>query len=120
MVLSYRFRLFTTAMQEAALTEMLGAFCDLYNACLQQRIEAYRRRGISLRYGNQASELKAVREADERLGGYSFSAEQQVLRRLDKTFSAFFGRLRRGVKPGFPRFRPRAGSTPPSSAWVTG
>ncbi len=108
MVLSYKFRLFTTAAQEVALTGMLGAFCDLYNAALQQRIEAYRRRGISLRYGNQAAELKAVREADERLAGYSFSAEQQVLRRLEKTFAAFFGRVKRGDRPGFPRFRPKA------------
>lgn len=108
MVLSYKFRLFTTSVQEAALTEMLGAFCDLYNAGLQQRIEAYRRCGISLRYGNQAVELKAVRAADERLAGYSFSAEQQVLRRLDKTFSAFFGRVKRGTKAGFPRFRAKS------------
>ena len=108
MILSYKFRLYTTSAQEAALTEMLGAFCDLYNAALQQRIEAYQRRGISLRYGNQAAELKAVRAADERLAGYSFSAEQQVLRRLDKTFSAFFGRVKRGAKPGFPRFRAKA------------
>ena len=105
---SYKFRLFATGAQEAALTDMLGAFCDLYNACLQQRIEAYRRRGISLRYGNQAAELKAVRAADERLAGYSFTAEQQVLRRLDKTFAAFFGRIKRGTKPGFPRFRAKA------------
>lgn len=108
MMLSYRYRLFTTAAQEASLTGMLGAFCDLYNAGLQQRIEAYRRRGISLRYGNQAAELKAVRTVDERLAGYSFTAEQQVLRRLDKTFSAFFGRVKRGVKSGFPRFRAKA------------
>lgn len=108
MLQSYKFRLFTVPTQEAALTDMLGAFCDLYNAGLQQRIEAYRRCGISLRYGNQAAELKAVRAADERLAGYSFTTEQQVLRRLDKTFSAFFGRVKRGTKPGFPRFRAKA------------
>lgn len=108
MILSYKFRLFTTTVQEAALTGMLGVFCDLYNAGLQQRIEAYRRREISLRYGDQAAELKAVRSADERLASYSFSAEQQVLRRLDKAFSAFFGRLKRGAKPGFPRFRSKS------------
>jgi putative transposase len=106
MLRSYKFRLYTTAAQEAALAGMLGAFCDLYNACLQQRIEAYQRRDIGLRYGNQAAELKAVREADERLGGFSFSAEQQVLRRLDKAYAAFFGRMKRGSKKaGFPRFR---------------
>ena len=86
---------------------MLGAFCDLYNAALQQRIEAYRRAGKALRYVDQAGELKAVRAADERLAGYSFSAEQQVLRRLDKAFVAFFGRVRTG-KAGFPRFRAKS------------
>jgi putative transposase len=108
MLRSYKYRIRPTGTQDAALTGMLGAFCDLYNAGLQQRIEAYQRRGISLKYGNQAGELKAVREADERLGGFSFSAEQQVLRRLDKAFSAFFGRIKRGGKAGFPRFRAKA------------
>jgi putative transposase len=87
---------------------MLGAFCDLYNAALQQRIEAYRRRGVTLRYGQQAGELKAAREADERLAGFSFSAEQQVLRRLDKAFAAFFRRLKTKAKAGFPRFRAKS------------
>jgi putative transposase len=108
MMLSFKYRLHTTAAQDAALTGMLGALCDLYNAALQQRIEAYQRRGVTLRYGQQASELKAVRAVDDRLAGYSFSAEQQVLRRLDKAFAAFFRRLKTGAKAGFPRFRAKA------------
>ena len=39
------------------------------------------------------------------LGLANFSCCQDVLRRLDKTFQAFFARVRRGEKPGFPRFR---------------
>src|SRR5829696_10354400 len=88
---------------------MLGAFCDLYNAGLQQRIEACRRRGISLRSVDQAHELKPVRATDERLALYSYSAEQQVLRRLDKAFKAFFRRLKeRQGKAGFPRFQSKS------------
>jgi putative transposase len=107
MMLSFKYRLFPTEPQASALTDMLGSFCDLYNACLQQRIEAYQRRGKSLGYVDQANELKAVRAADERLAGYSYSAEQQVVRRLDKSFKAFFGRVKRG-KGGFPRFRAKS------------
>jgi putative transposase len=108
-LLSYKFRLYPNRAQTDALTGMLGAFCDLYNAGLQQRIEAYRRRGISLRYLDQANELKAVRAADERLALYSYSAEQQVLRRLEKAFKAFFRRLKeRGGKAGFPRFQAKS------------
>jgi putative transposase len=106
-VLTYKYRLFPNSTQAVALTDMLGSFCDLYNACLQQRIEAYRRQGKSLGYIDQANELKAVRLADERLAGYSYSAEQQVVRRLDKAFKAFFGRVRRGTG-GFPRFRAKS------------
>lgn len=108
MRLAFRYRLYPTKAQDAVMTAMLGAFCDLYNAALQQRIEAYRRRGTTLRYGQQAGELKAVREADERLSGFSFSAEQQILRRLDKAFAAFFRRLKTKAKAGFPRFRAKS------------
>jgi putative transposase len=107
MLCSFKYRLFPNPTQAAGLTAMLGSFCDLYNACLQQRIEAYQRRGRTLGYIDQANELKAVRLADDRLAGYSYSAEQQVVRRLDKAFRAFFGRVRRG-KGGFPRFRAKS------------
>lgn len=108
MRLSFKHRLYPNRTQTDALTGMLGAFCDLYNAAMQQRIEAYRRRGISLRYGDQASELKAARAEDERLAGFSFSAEQQVLRRLDKAFAAFCRRLKTTAKAGFPRYQPKS------------
>jgi len=103
--LSYKYRIEPTRAQAAALGDMLRDFCGLYNAGLQQRVEAYRRRGISVNYRMQADELKAVRCAAPELARWSYSAEQQVLRRLDKAFKAFFGRIKLGRKPGFPRFR---------------
>jgi hypothetical protein len=51
MRLSHKYRLYPTTAQDAALTGMLGAFCDLYNAALDQRLQAYWRRGVTLRYG---------------------------------------------------------------------
>jgi putative transposase len=108
MLRSYKYRLYPTRSQAVALNGMLGAFCDLYNAGLQQRIEAYQRQRKSLCYVDQANELKAVRLADERLAGYSYSAEQQILRRLDKAFAAFFRRLKTKAKAGFPRFRAKS------------
>lgn len=102
---NYRYRLYPTVAQELALTGMLGAFCDLYNAALHERIDCYRKTGRSLGYCDQSNQLKAVRAVDEHLAGFSFSAQQQLLRRVDKSFKAFFGRLKRGEKPGFPRFQ---------------
>lgn len=103
MIRSYRYRLSPTKSQRDSLAVMLGDFCSLYNAGLEQRIDAWRRRRVSLTYKMQADELKAVRVAAPELARWSFSAEQQVLRRLDKTFKAFFARGK-----GFPRFRTRA------------
>ena len=100
---AFKYRIRPNKAQSVALDAMLGDCCALYNGCLEQRIDAYRRRGVSLRYGNQASELKAVREADPALARWSFTALQQVVRRVDKTFTAFFKRGR-----GFPRFRARS------------
>src|SRR5919205_23829 len=109
MRLSYKYRLYPNRAQIRALEAMLGAFCELYNAGSQQRIEAYRRRSKTLRYADQANELKAVRAVDERLARYSCLAEQQVLRRLDKAFTAFFRRLKeRKGKAGFPRFQAKS------------
>ncbi len=103
MIRSFKYRLRPSGVQEALLDAMLGDCRTLYNACLEQRIDAYRRRGVSLRYCNQAAELKAVREADPAFARWSFTTLQQVMRRVDKTFAAFFKRGR-----GFPRFRARS------------
>ena len=100
---SFKFRIRPNRAQSTALDAMLRDMCGLYNACLQQRVEAYRRNGVTLRYGNQASELKAVRIAEPNLARWSFTALQQVLRRVDQTYAAFFKRGR-----GFPRFRASA------------
>jgi putative transposase len=108
LILSYKFRVYPNRAQRDGLATMLGAFCDLYNAALQQRIEAYQRRGISLHFYDQTAELKAVRAVDERLASFSFTAEAQVLRRLDKAFKAFFRRVKARQNPGFPRFRAKA------------
>jgi putative transposase len=108
LILSFRYRVYPNRAQSDALAAMLRDFCTLYNAGLQQRIEAFQRARTPLNYGMQAKELKAVRSVDDGLARWSFAAEQQVLRRLDKSFKAFFARVKRGDKPGFPRFRPSA------------
>ena len=108
LIRSHKYRLYPNGAQEAALSDMLGHFCDLCNAGLQQRVAAWRRQGVSLGYVDQANELKAVRDAVPELAGYGYSAEQQVLRRLDKAFAAFFRRVKVGETPGFPRFRAKS------------
>jgi len=48
------------------------------------------------------------RENADTLGQVHASRRQHLLRRLDKSFAAFFRRLRAGEQPGLPRFKRRA------------
>lgn len=104
---SYKFRINPSRAQAAALSEMLRDFCRLYNAGLEHRIEAYRK-GVSVKVNEQIVTLPVIRRDIPEQGRWSCTAQQQVLRKLDKTFKAFFGRIKRGAKAGFPRFRAAA------------
>ena len=100
---AYKYRIYLTRNQTMLLNQELAAAQGLYNAALEQRRTAGKRRHKSLGYLNQAAELKELRASDIQTPA-NFSACQDVLRRLDK---AFFRRLKARQKPGFPRFRSR-------------
>lgn len=90
------------------LTGMLDDHRALYNAALEERREAYRRRQISIRYGDQSAQLKQIRAADpDGQGRWSFTSQQQTLRRLNRAFEAFFRRVKNGERAGYPRFKGR-------------
>lgn len=104
---AYRYRLYPTQKQARFLDGQLAEACRLYNAALRERRDAYRVSGKSLNYYDQASQLKEIRAAGD-LSLENFSCSQDVLRRVDKTFKAFFRRLKAGEKAGFPRFKSRS------------
>jgi putative transposase len=58
------------------------------------------------RYAQEA-ELKDIREAFPEYEAVHSHVLQDVLARLDKTYQAFFERVKRGEKPGYPRFQGR-------------
>lgn len=106
---SYKFLLRPTVGQAQALGEMLRDHCSLYNGALEDRKGSYKHRGMSVTYGEQSAQLKAIRAFDpERQGRWSFSSQQATLRRLDAAMGGFFRRVRNGEKPGYPRFKPVA------------
>jgi putative transposase len=108
MIRSYKFRLYPTAKQAAALDEQLGAACDLYNAALEQRKWMYRSYGVSVTKYAQYRELTEMRaEVGSLPVGMAAWAQRSALDRLDKAMQAFFRRCAAGEAPGFPRFRSR-------------
>jgi putative transposase len=101
---AYKYRLYPTKAQVQFLENQLHEACDLYNAALQERRDAWKVCRKRIHYYDQAKQLKPMR-AEGLIGLANFSCCQDVLRRLDKTFKAFFARVRSGERPGFPRFR---------------
>ena len=102
---NFRYRLYPTSAQIVALDDELAEACRLYNAAVQERRDAYHISHKSINYYDQANQLKEIR-ANGDLALANFSCCQDVLRRVDKTFNAFFDRVQNGQTPGYPRFRP--------------
>jgi putative transposase len=110
---AYKFRAYPTRPQQGRAARLLADHCELYNAALMERREAWRTRQVSIGYGTQSAQLKEIRRADpDGQGRHSFTAQQQTLRRLNTVFSAFFDRVRaadkagEGKRPGYPRVKP--------------
>jgi putative transposase len=104
---AFLYRLYPNKVQTAKLDGLLNIARELYNACLQERKQAYQMQGISLNYYDQANELKELRQAIPEVAQLNFSASQDILRRLDKGFKDFFRRIKSGEKAGYPRFKGR-------------
>ncbi len=102
---AFKCRLYPTKAQKIALNDLLIGARRLYNAALEQRRWMYRDHGISVGYLNQAAQLKEARDTDEKLKLLNYSSCQDVLRRLQKAFDAFFRRIKKGETPGYPRFK---------------
>ena len=105
---AFKFRLYPTSKQHDALRLMCAAHAELYNAGLQERRDAYRMRRTSISASSQMVQLTEIRSVRPDQGVWSFTSQQQTLRRLDKAFGAFFRRVKAGEAPGYPRFRAAA------------
>jgi putative transposase len=101
-----RYRIYPSPRQANRMVEVLRLHQRLYNAALEQRIDAYRRCGKSLNYYDQAKELTQLRAEFPEYTALNAQSEQVTLRRLEKAFQAFFRRVKAGDSaPGFPRFK---------------
>lgn len=102
---TYRYRLYPTARQRVALEAQLAFACELYNAALEQRRDAWHGRRRTVRYADQCRDITDIRANGFGPAGMSCYAMRDPLRRLDRAFAAFFRRLKAAEKPGCPRFR---------------
>jgi len=78
---------------------------ELHHAAFQERCDASRMAGKSITYYDQANQLPEIKQDREAYQQIHAQVLQDVLRRVQKAFDAFFRRVSNGEKPGYPRFQ---------------
>ena len=104
---TYSLRLKPTARQTRQLNAALTICCDLYNAALQERREAWTTQRRSISYPMQCRQLTELRAEDPGIRAIPVDLAREPLRRVRRAFAGFFRRVKAGQKPGYPRFRSR-------------
>lgn len=100
------YKLYASPKQALELTRQLHSHKDLWNAALEERIDAWKKFRKSVSYEDQCKSLTQIRgELPDDWAGFNCSSQQITLRRLDKAFKAFYARCAMGQTPGFPRFK---------------
>lgn len=107
MRLTYKYRIYPSAIQRKALNAQFSFAKFLYNNALEERILYYKKYRKTLSHSMQISELKEVRFNFEEAQNMHSQVLQLILKQLDVAFKSFFRRLKAGETPGFPRFKGR-------------
>src|ERR1700742_1009317 len=105
---AFKYRIYPSRAQVITLERTLGLCCELYNAALQERRDAWRINRKSVSCFDQINQLPEIKVVRPDLKEVYSQVLYDVLQRLDKGFDAFFRRIKNGEKPGFPRFRSRS------------
>lgn len=105
LVQTYVFRVCLSRAQHAAFDRILTDQRHLYNAALEERINAWRC-GVSISMNDQTKSLTEIRSFESSYGDVPYNLSKWTLKRLDDAMKAFFQRAKkRSGKAGFPRFR---------------
>ena len=109
MVKAYRYKLRRPSKASVAKCESALEVCrELYNAALQERIEAWEKQRKSVSFAEQCAQLPQIKPLRPDVAEVHSQVLQATLRRLQRSFENFFRRVKAGdAKAGFPRFKSR-------------
>jgi putative transposase len=104
---TFRYRLYPTKAQIECLESTLETCRRWYNTCLEERKTAYEERGESINVYAQLAKVKDLKRDNHYAASVHSHVLQAVVQDLNKTFDAFFRRVKAGETPGYPRFKGR-------------
>jgi putative transposase len=101
---TFKYKLKPTPEQERVLDHTLMLCRHVYNAAVGERREAWGKCGVSVGYYQQKAELPPIKAEMPEYSEVHSQVLQEVVRRVDRAFQAFFRRVKAGETPGYPRF----------------
>src|SRR5690348_12067253 len=97
---TFQYRLYPTKKQQETLQWTLDRCRELYNAALQERRDAWKMCKVSINYEHQSAQLPEIKQIREEYNNIYGQVLQDVLRRVDKAYKAFFRRVKNSEKAG--------------------
>lgn len=101
----YQYRLYPTKHQETVLKDTLEYCRYIYNETLALRKREWEENKKSISYFECSKRLTEWKKEKPILNMIYAQVLQEVLVRVDLAYKAFFRRVKRGDKPGYPRFK---------------
>lgn len=104
---AFKFKLKPTLVERDKFLQFAGARRFVFNRGLDQRKKAFEATGKSPSHFEQNKELALLKEAPETCWMNDIHSQvlQQGLKDLDRAFQNFFRRVKKGEKPGYPKFK---------------
>lgn len=102
---SYKFRLYPNSEQRDLIAQTFGCARFVYNHFLNLRKETYESSGETINYVKSSALLTQLKKELTWLKEVDSIPLQESLRDLDFAYQGFFRRVKKGEKPGFPRFK---------------
>jgi putative transposase len=100
-----RYRIYPTKSQISKMVDTLELCRRTYNETLAVRKNAYEQDGKSVSYYETKKLLPQWKEETPDLKQVHSQVLQEVVKRVDLAYQAFFRRIKEGEKPGYPRFK---------------
>lgn len=103
---AFKFRIYPSRSQISYFENCFSMCRHFYNWALEERETAYKSNQTKLKYKDQQNGiLLRVKEEKPWFTSVHSQALQNVLRRLDNAYLAFFRRCKKGEAPGFPKYK---------------
>jgi len=102
---TFQYRIFPTKRQSKVLLKTLETCRIVYNDFLRERKDNWEKHKKSTSMYDQQSGLTKKKKSNHFLKEVHSQVLQNIAVRIDLAFQAFFRRIKKGEKPGYPRFK---------------